>query len=254
MTMNTDDFEYYPSKETTLERCRAYIVYQLRGRKRPLKTRGHPPAGPAVTISYETGAGGHEVAHQLAGILQKTEPAKAAQWTVFDRQLVDEMLIEHHLPKELGLLMPEDRRSYIQDILDDLMGLRPPSWVVQPKIAETVLHLVDAGHVILVGRGASIITERMPNVFHVRLIGSLPKRIERVQKLQKLTPQEAAKFVRNEDRGHVRYARVHFHTRPGDDHLYHLILNTDHIPGPEAARIIAGAARGLFQRSREGKA
>ena len=93
MTMNTDDFEYYPSKETTLERCRAYIVYQLRGRKRPLKTRGHPPAGPAVTISYETGAGGHEVAHQLAGILQKTEPAKAAQWTVFDRQLVDEMLI-----------------------------------------------------------------------------------------------------------------------------------------------------------------
>ena len=103
------------------------------------------------------------------------------------------MLSEHHLPKELGLLMPEDRRSYIQDILDDLMGLRPPSWVLEPKIAETVLHLADAGHVILVGRGASIITERMPNIFHVRLIGSLPKRIERVQTLQKLTPQEAAK-------------------------------------------------------------
>jgi hypothetical protein len=218
-----------------------------------LKIRGRPPAGPAVTISYEAGAGGHEVAHLLAGILQKTEPAEAVKWTVFDRQLVDEMLAEHHLPKELGMLMPEDRRSYIQDVLDDLMGLRPPSWVLQPKIAETVLHLVDAGHVILVGRGASIITERMPNVFHVRLIGSLPKRIERVQRLNGIAPNEAAKLIRNEDGAHARYARIHFHIRPGDDHLYHLILNTDHIPIPEAARLIADAARGFFRRGMDRK-
>ena len=198
--MPTREFDYHPSKETALERCRAYIVCQLRGRKRPLKTRGHRPAGPAVTISYKAGAGGHEVAHRLAGVLQMTQPARAARWTVFDRELVDEVLAEHHLPKELGLLMPEDRRFYIQDILDDLMGLRPPSWVLEPKIAETVLHLADAGHVILVGRGASIITERMPKSF-IWLIGSLPKRIERMQGLEKLTPQAAAKAVRNEDRG-----------------------------------------------------
>jgi AcrR family transcriptional regulator len=249
--MTTDRYYYYPSKETALERCRAYIVYQLRGRKRPVKIRGRRPAGPAVTISYEAGAGGHQVAHLLAGILQTTEPAKAAQWTVFDRQLVDEMLSEHHLPKEMGMLMPEDRRSYVQDVLDDLMGLRPPSWVLEPKIAETVLHLADAGHVILVGRGASIITERMPNVFHIRLIGSLPKRIERMQALEKLTPEEAARRVRNEDRGHVRYARAHFHTRPTDEHLYHLMLNTDQIPIPDAARVIADAALGFFQREME---
>jgi Cytidylate kinase-like family len=247
--MNTAGFESYPTHETALERCRAYVAYQLRGRKRPLQRRAHPPAGPAVTVSYEAGAGGHQVAQQLAAVLQKSESPRAARWTVFDRQLVDEVLTEHHLPKELGLFMPEDRRSYIQDILDDLMGLRPPSWVLEPKIAETVLHLADAGHVILVGRGASIITERMPNIFHVRLIGSLPRRIERVQKLQHLTPREAAKAVRKEDQGHIRYARARFHARPGDEHLYHLIINTDHMPLAEAARVIADAARGYFQRS-----
>ena len=75
--------------------------------------------------------------------------------------------------------MPEDRRSYIKDVMEELVGLRPPSWVMASQVAETILHLVEAGHVILVGRGASFITARMPNVFHVRLIASLPKRVER---------------------------------------------------------------------------
>lgn len=46
--------------------------------------------------------------------------------------------------------------------------LRPPSWILVPEVTETILHLVNAGHVILVGQGGAFITARMPNVFHVR--------------------------------------------------------------------------------------
>jgi len=45
-----------------------------------------------------------------------------------------------------------------------LFGLRPPSWVLVPQVAETILHLADAGHVILIGRGAAVVTRAMPNV------------------------------------------------------------------------------------------
>jgi hypothetical protein len=100
-------------------------------------------------------------------------------WTVFDRHLLEKVPEEHELPKALAKFMPEERRSFIQDAMEELVGLRPPSWVMMPKIA--VLHLADAGHVILVGRGANCITAHMPNVFHVRLIASLPKRLERMQ-------------------------------------------------------------------------
>lgn len=181
-------------------------------------------------------------------MLQQSEPAKAVRWTVFDRELIDQVLAEHHLPKELGSVMPEERRSYIQEVLEDQMGVRPPSWVLAPKIAETVLHLVSAGHVILVGRGANIIARRMPNVFHVRLIGSLPQRVERMRQLRGVSGDAAAKLVEDEDQAHSGYARAHFHVQPGDDHLYHLILNTDDIPPSESARMIADAAARFFQR------
>jgi cytidylate kinase len=160
--------------------------------------------------------------------------------------LVEKVLEEHELPKALAKFMPEDRRSFIQDAMEELLGLRPPSWVMVPQIAETVLHLADTGHVILVGRGANFITARMPNVFHVRLIASLPKRIKRVQKLNGLTPEEAIKFVKDEDRSRNRYAKEHFHRSVDDAFSYHLVLNTDRIPYSDAAQLIKDGARRCF--------
>ena len=232
--------------ETDLDRCREYVVYQLEERKRPPAHRPQPPGGPAITIAYQTGAGAHEIARRLAGILQAREPKGASPWTAFDRQLVEKVLEENHLPKELAKLLTEERRSYIRDVMEELVGLRPPSWVVEPLVAESILHLAEAGHVILVGRGASVITARMPNVFHVRLIASLDRRIQRVQQLENLSPDEAGKFVRRSDRGRGRYVRAYCHSRVDDDLQYHLVLNTDRMPLPEAAELIAEGARRCF--------
>jgi Cytidylate kinase-like family len=237
------------SLQTELEdlgRCRTYVVSQLEDHRRSSTRARWPEPGPAITLSFQTGAGAHELARELAGLLQKHEQGGSPPWTVFDRQLVEKVLEEHHLPKALAKLMPEERRSYIRDVMDELLGLRPPSWVMVPQIAETVLHLAEAGHVILVGRGASFITARMPNVFHVRLIASLTRRIERVQQMENLSRKEAAKLITRSDRGRGRYVRAHFHARVGDDLQYHLVLNTDRIPLNEAAELIADGARRRF--------
>src|ERR1041385_6389925 len=133
-------------KRTELPGCRSYILSQLASDRKPSADVGRP--GPAVTISYQTGSGAHEIAALLAGALQKAESNGRVPWAVFDRELVEKALEEHKLPKALAKFMPEDRRSFIQDVLEELLGLRPPSWVMVPQIAETVLHLADAGHVI----------------------------------------------------------------------------------------------------------
>jgi cytidylate kinase len=232
-----------------LDLCRTYIVSQLEDHRRSSALARWPKPGPAVTISAQTGAGSHEMARELAVLLQQDEPGGGVAWTVFDRQLVEKVLEEHHLPKELAKHMPEDRRSFIRDVMDELVGLRPPSWVMVPQIAETVLHLVEAGRVILVGRGASFITARMPNVFHVRLIASLPRRIERIQQSEKLSREEAAKFVARNDRGQGRYVKAHFHARVGDELQYHLVLNTDRIPPNDAAALVAEGARRCLSRA-----
>jgi hypothetical protein len=236
-----------------LDLCRAYVASQLEEQHKSSRLARWPAPGPAVTISFQTGAGAHEIARLLAGILQEHTPAGSPAWTVFDRQLVEKVLEEHHLPKELAKFMPEDRRSYIRDVMDELLGLRPPSWVMVPHVAETILHLVEAGHVILVGRGANFISARMPNVFHVRLIASLPKRIERVQAENDLTRTEAARFIARADQGRGRYAKAHFHGHVEDDLLYHLVINTDLIPCPAAAQLIAAGARTCFKTAGQAK-
>jgi len=238
-----------------LNLCRAYIEGQLEDQQQHRQPSGAihwPQPGPAVTVSYQTGAGAHETARELAGILQSDEPDGSPAWTVFDRQLVEKVLEEHHLPKTLSYLISEERRSYIKDVMEELLGLRPPSWVMVPQIAETVLHLAEAGRVILVGRGANFITARTPNVFHVHLIASLPRRIARVQALNQLTKKQAAQLVAGADRGRGRYVKAHFHVSVDDDLHYDLVVNTDRIPCPDAAGLIADAARRYFRGGAEG--
>jgi len=231
------------SADAGLDRCRSYLVSQSKEERGKFSA---PGPGPAVTVSYLTGAGEHEFAQRLAEILQATETQGLTKWTVFDRQLIEKVLDEHFLPKEMAKFLPEDHRSFVEEEMGELLGLHPPAWVIVPQITETVLQLAKAGHVVLVGRGAGFITARLAHVFHVRLIAPLPDRIERVQKDENLSPKAAAKFIAKKDRGRTRYSKAYFHGRAVDDLLFHLVINTARIPLAEAAQLAAEQARKCF--------
>lgn len=192
----------------------------------------------AVTLSRQTGSGARLVADQLAVWLQANGPKNSPPWTIFDRNLMEEVLREHHMPERLAQYLPEDRVSKISDILEDLFGMHPPTWTLVPKIAETVLRLVGIGNVIIIGRGANVVTAAVPGVVHVRLVASMETRIERVCAAQNLTRNEALKLIHAQDHGRERYVRTHFNQDIDDPLLYHLTLNTDVISVAQAARVI----------------
>lgn len=229
---------------TTIDKSGSFVSSQF---TRPFTTPAKA-SGPAVTISHQTGAGAHAVAEQLAMLLQQTEGDEIQHWTVVDRALVETALEEHHLPRKLAQRMPEDKRSYVEDVLDDLFGLRPPSWVLVPQVIQTIQRLAEAGRVILIGRGATVVTSQLPNVFHVRLVASLATRVKRTELTRGLSSAEAARFVEKEDRGRQRYVRANFNTRLDDDLLYHLVVNTDRMAVDDAAVLIAEAALRYFSR------
>lgn len=91
----------------------------------------HAP-GPAITISHLAGSGAHEIAIRLAGLLQAEDLDGPVPWTVFDRNLVEKVLEDHHLPQALAKFIPEDRRNYIQDAMVEMVGVIPPSWETVP--------------------------------------------------------------------------------------------------------------------------
>ena len=100
------------------------------------------------------------------------------------------------------------------------------------------MHLAQMGYVILVGRGGNVITGTLPNAFHVRLVGSLEKRIGHAQEVRNLDRQAALEWVKKEDMGRRRYVKENYDKDIDDPLLYHLVLNTDLIHYNDAARLI----------------
>jgi cytidylate kinase len=195
----------------------------------------------AVTISRQSGSGGHAVGEALAAYLQAHAEQEERPWTVFDRELVKKVIEDHHLPERLERFLTEDRISEISDTLDELFGLHPPSSLLVRKVSETILRLVELGNVILVGRGGGLITRNLDYVLHVRLVGSLAKRVEHMQVLNGWSAKQAREFVEREDLGRKRYLKKYFSMDIDDPLLYHLVINTDIVPYEDAARLIGEA-------------
>jgi hypothetical protein len=224
-----------------LEQCLTFINCQL-----------SPPAGPlhdgaprrAVTISRQSGSGGHAVAQRLVALLQAATPNAPCPWAIFDRNLVEKVLADHNLPKRLAHFMPEDRISEMSDTMDELFGLHPPSWTLVRQTSDTILHLAELGNVILIGRGATVITSKLDYVFHVRLVGSLEKRLAHLQQLEQLSQKEARARIEQQDRGRRRYLKKYFGKDIDDPLLYNVVLNTDRTSYDQAAELIASAVLG----------
>jgi cytidylate kinase len=234
------------SMKIPAEKSYAYVISHFNDRHEHMAVVHPQSLGPAITISHQTGSGTHEIAERLAQILQKSDGKGTRPWAVYDQQLIEQALEENRWPKELAGKITEDKRLFIDELMDDLFGLRPPSWVLVPQVVETMLRLAMAGHAILVGHGATLVTAKLSNVFHVRLTSSLTRRIERVQKLRNLTPEAAAKFVGKEDRGRARFVKAHFHARLDNELLYDLAVNTDRVSIDDAVAVIVEGARRFF--------
>jgi len=203
----------------------------------------HPPDvhRPVITISRQAGSGAHAVAEELVARLEARARPGSPPWTIFDRNLVDRVLKDHELPERLAKFMPEDRVSGIADTLDELFGVRHSTSALVRKTADTILHLAELGNVILIGRAANIVTRKLDYAYHFRLVGSVRRRVRYIEGYLHLSPQAAAEYVRREDLGRKRYVKKYYAKDCDDALLYHLVINTDRVPYPEAARMIAEA-------------
>jgi hypothetical protein len=232
------------------ERCLDFIQAQARLMDR---VTHHPERYPrVVTISRQAGSGAHAVAEHLVQALQARASGAEVPWKVFDRSLVQRVLEEHDLPERMATFMPEDRISAMSDTLDGLFGLRPSSWSLVRKTAETILHLAELGDAVIIGRAGNVITHHMAGAFHVRLVGSQERRITHVEEHLHLDHTDASEYVRTQDLGRKRYVETYYSKDIDDPLQYDLMIDTDRIPSGEAARIIAEAGLARWERLSEG--
>lgn len=227
----------------SVDPCLSFISSQLQSAG---EAGGGAEAGVrrAVTLSRQTGCGALVVAEKLAHYLQERS-RRAAAWTVFDRNLMDKVLEDHNLPGYLAKFLPEDRISQLEDFLDEIFEVHPPARTIVHQTAETMLKLAALGNVILIGRGGNVVTARLPDVLHVRLVAPFEKRVAHAHKYYHMTMAEAHKFCLTEDQGRARYLKKYFNADINDPLLYHMVINTGQLNYAAAARLIGEAVLNL---------
>lgn len=228
------------------ERCLEFVEAQARSMNMVRRAHHRGATSGVITISPQAGSGAHVVSDELLKLLQARASGASIPWKVFDRDLVEKVLEEHDLPDRMAAFMPEDRMSAVADTLDELFGFHPSAWSLVRKTAETILHLAELGDVIIIGRGANIITRHMATALHVRLVGSKERRITHVMEYYGLGREAASDYVRDHDLGRRRYVQKYYACDIDDPLLYDMVLNTDRLGYEETARVIADAvhARG----------
>jgi cytidylate kinase len=198
--------------------------------------------GPCITISRQTGAGADVVSQLLADYLEEYNTAQKIKWTIFYRNLIEKVIEDHNFPATIKELMKEDKYSHVNNLLQELLTGYPGYYTIESKTAETILRLGSLGNVIIVGRGSNIITSKLNNTLHVRLIAPFEKRVTHVQEVYDIQDRNnAVDFTRKEDEARKKYVKTLFHKDIEENELYHLVLNTGNLGYQASAEIIGNA-------------
>ena len=215
------------------------LLHSLHGASRleqPRATEGGraAPHLPFVTISRQAGAGGETLAKRLVDRLNAVDPAGALAWTTWDRELVQKVAAEYHVPEPLVESIGSGGRSLWREFLDGFQSISDPQHLdefqLYRRVAAIIRSLAHAGRAVVVGRGGVYATNDIPGGVHVRLVAPLEYRIERMARVRNVSEQEAADEVRRRDR-----ARETFHRRywPGSallPEIFTITLNTAAVP------------------------
>ncbi len=221
------------------EKCKRYIeAHTTEGEvSTPLPKHLYP----TITISRQTGAGAKPVCGKLIEILDQYSAPENVSWAYFDKNLIEKVLEDHNLPEQIKEFMYETKYAHISATINELLGLKPSEWTIVHKTTDTILQLARMGNVVIVGRGSNIITAKLKNTFHVRLIASIEKRIEHMMDLLNMNKKQAAAYIKEADENRKKYIKSYFNANVEDPLLYHMIVNTDLLTHNGAAYLIAEA-------------
>lgn len=170
-------------------------------KKRKLQDMKDKPIPASITISREFGCEGYPLA---ASLKEKLDLKTPQEWTIFDDELVDRIILDHqisrHLLKNIG-----ERSKYLDYIISTLL----PKWKSEEQVFRHVIEAIflvsKQGNAIVVGRAAFAITKDLPNCYHFRLTAPLNFRAESYSTRVGVPKQEAEKIVQKKEDSRTKF-------------------------------------------------
>ncbi|BBA69206.1 AAA family ATPase [Geobacter sulfurreducens] len=190
---------------------------------------------PTVTISREFGCEAFPMAERLKEILDRQS---GESWVIMDKGLLEEAAKRLDVSTEVFNSLGHRPR-----FLDDMIATLTPHWKSERDyfriLCDQIASLADAGNVILIGRGSTVITQSMANCFHFRIYASHEYKVRSIARRAKLPLQEAEHLVERKQKERDRFIRDFLDRDISDLSLYHLAFNNDRNSSDLIARSIA---------------
>ncbi len=196
----------------------------------------HAKPGPCITISREFGCQAYPVAEALVRRLNAEQ--KEATWTVVDKQVLEEVA------KISGFTVDQIEKSrdtppFLKAIfamfLDDS---RAEETEIFAYTRTAIRNFAKRGNCILIGRGASLVTQELPNCVHLRLVAPLHFRVKKIMEAHGMSETEARDYIKLHQKLRDDFTNRIDGGRLEDSQLYNLIVNNEQLPPEKIAELV----------------
>lgn len=180
-----------------------------------------------ITISRGCYSHGKEIAEKVAAKLG---------YECVSREILIEASHFFHVPEMKLLKSLHNAPSILERIThgqDTYLSYVQAALLEHAKKENMVYH-GHAGHLLMPG---------IPQVLKVRVIAELNQRIEFLQQKQKISKDEAAALIKNEDIERAHWTRYLYKMEIDDPQLYDIIINIGRLTMEDACELICAADR-----------
>lgn len=190
---------------------------------------------PTVTLTREFGCEGYPVAERLQVLLEKRS---GQPWVVMDRALLDAVAEDHHLSAQILQNLGAKNR-----FLDDMLSTFSSRWKSDKDyyrlLCRQIVALAHEGNVILVGRGAVILTQQTGNCFHFRIVAPMRFKAESIAARMGLSVEEAQDLIQSRQRQRDAFLKDFLGRDIAEPTLYHLLFNNARCSASRIAALMA---------------
>lgn len=212
------------------------VVYREKTGKLPHALEGEAPF---LTISRQTGAGGHTLALAVVEQLKKEPESLLLQsWQIADQEICHRVAEDTAVKVSVESLLSAEYHSEIEDILKELLLGYSSQDAVMRRMFHLIRNLVTFGRVIVVGRGGACLTRDLPLGIHIRLVAPLSSRIRRMMTLMRLDEKKAKELIFEQDKAREKLVKVYFGKNIEDPLLYDAVWNTETVSMETVARAV----------------
>ena len=205
-------------------------------RRKDENDAAHGKVKPTITISREFGCEAYPMTECLKEIMEK----KTGQlWNIMDKALLEEVAKNHNLSEDLVRSLGEKKCR----ILDEVLTTFSPHWKSEKDhfrlLCKYVFSLAEKGNFIIVGRGSSIVTQRLKNCFQFRMYASHEFKTASIARRLNISRDEAEGVVEKNQKQRDAFIHDYFNMDPRDLRFYNLVFNNDKNSAERIAHVIA---------------